>query len=93
MLGLVPVPPSKRQAAGPLTENLPNVFAFCLLGTKASPENPCPRGKESRFSSRSKILATLQDRAELRVEWSRAPGLGILISHETEVHDKRGHLA
>jgi hypothetical protein len=44
-----PVPPSKRQAAGPLTENLPYV---CLSGRKTadlSLERPSPRGTIRRL--------------------------------------------
>ena len=37
-----------------LTENLPNVFAFCLLRTEALRENSSSRGKESRLSSRQR---------------------------------------
>jgi hypothetical protein len=46
------VPPSTRQAAGPLTENLPHV---CLSDRKAvdlSLESPSPRGTMRRLFTR-----------------------------------------
>src|ERR1700674_747157 len=55
------VPPSLRQAAGPLTENLPNVFvsdraAVGLTGDRdtveLSLERPSPRGTKCRLFSR-----------------------------------------
>src|SRR6266404_5660010 len=62
MLHFLSVPPSKRQAAGPLTENLPNV---CLvnelavltdrsrcLATRTSREPSLHQGTLSRLSSR-----------------------------------------
>src|SRR5882762_8436250 len=49
-----PVPPSLRQAAGPLTENLPNVSAGdpSVLGMDLLLERPSPRGTKRRLSSR-----------------------------------------
>src|SRR5438477_3124333 len=48
-----PVPPSLRQAAGPLTENLPNVLTGDLRRVDLSLERPSPRGIQRRLSSRS----------------------------------------
>jgi hypothetical protein len=51
MVVFFPVPPSKRQAAGPLTENLPYV---CLSDRKPvdfSLERPSPRGTMRRLST------------------------------------------
>src|SRR5437879_5847933 len=47
MLLFFPVPPSLRQAAGPLTENLPNVSAGdpSVLGMDLLLERPSPRGR------------------------------------------------
>src|ERR1700751_5620786 len=81
---LVPVPPSLRQAAGPLIENLPNVCAFCLLRAEASRRRTSPRGKVSRLSSRVKNPAP----AFLAAAVLCAEGL-----REVQVHDKRGYLA
>src|SRR5260370_24152592 len=49
-----PVPPSLRQAAGPLTENLPNVSAGdpSDLGMDLLLERPSPRGTKRRPISR-----------------------------------------
>src|SRR5882672_7829180 len=62
MLHFSPVPPSMRQAAGPLTENLPNVClvnelpvltdSFRCLTTGASREPSLHQGTTSRLSSR-----------------------------------------
>ena len=62
MLHFSPVPPSKRQAAGPLTENLPNVCLvndlavltdrFRCSATKASRKESLHQGTMSCLSSR-----------------------------------------
>ena len=54
MLVLAPVPPSLAPGGWALTENLPNVFAFCLLQAEALREESSSRGKESRLSSRQR---------------------------------------
>src|SRR2546429_8407499 len=66
MLHFPPVPPSKRQAAGPLTENLPNVClvnelpalpgSFRCYATKASRKQSLHQGTISRLSSREVYL-------------------------------------
>jgi len=47
-----PVPPSLRQAAGPLTENLPNVLTGDPCTVDLSNQRPSPRGTKRRLSSR-----------------------------------------
>src|SRR5882724_4894652 len=57
MVVFFPVPPSTRQAAGPLTENLPYV---CLSDRKPVDlllERPSPRGTKRRLSTRILALA------------------------------------
>jgi len=46
-----PVPPSLRQAAGPLTENLPNVLTGDPCRVDLSLQRPSPRGTKGRLSS------------------------------------------
>ena len=46
-----PVPPSTRQAAGPLTENLPNVLTGNRSTVDLSLQRPSPRGTKGRLSS------------------------------------------
>jgi hypothetical protein len=52
VLVFFPVPPSLRQAAGPLTENLPNVSVGDpgVLGIDLLLERPSPRGTKRRLS-------------------------------------------
>ena len=62
MVVFFPVPPSMRQAAGPLTENLPNVClvndlavltdSFHRFAVKASRKESLHQGTMSRLSSR-----------------------------------------
>jgi hypothetical protein len=47
-----PVPPSTRQAAGPLTENLPHVRLSDRKPVDLSLERPSPRGTKRRLSTR-----------------------------------------
>src|ERR1700690_2497493 len=47
-----PVPPSTRQAAGPLTENLPHVCLSDRKPVDLSLESPSPRGTMRRLSTR-----------------------------------------
>jgi hypothetical protein len=47
-----PVPPSTRQAAGPLTENLPHVCLSDRKPVDLSLERPSPRGTMRRLSTR-----------------------------------------
>jgi hypothetical protein len=56
------VPPSTRQAAGPLTENLPNVFAGDPQRVDLSLDNPSPRGTKRRLVSRDLPAAPLVNR-------------------------------
>jgi hypothetical protein len=49
MLVFLPVPPSMRQAAGPLTENLPNVFTGDPQRVDLSLDTPSPRGTKRRL--------------------------------------------
>src|SRR5260370_27993182 len=51
-----PVPPSLRQAAGPLTENLPSVLTGNRRTVDLSLERPSPRGTKRCLSSR--VFAT-----------------------------------
>ena len=79
------VPPSLRQAAGPLTENLPNVFAGDRCVHRISPaiESPSSRGIQRRLSSRSITAAP----------WvNKLIGVGIELGI-TRFEGQRGHLA
>src|SRR5260370_37453246 len=51
VLVFFPVPPSMRQAAGPLTENLPNVLTGDLRWVDLSLQSPSPRGTTSSLFS------------------------------------------
>jgi hypothetical protein len=53
-----PVPPSTRQAAGPLTENLPHVCLSDRKPVDLSLERPSPRGTKRRLSTRVLPTAT-----------------------------------
>ena len=78
------VPPSLRQAAGPLTENLPTVFAGDLCVHRISPtiESPSPRGIQRRLSSRS-----------ITAPWvNKLIGVGIELGI-ARFEGQRGHLA
>jgi hypothetical protein len=59
-----PVPPSLRQAAGPLKEDLPNVFAGNLLVCEVdlTLERPSPRGIQRRLLLREFSPALLVNR-------------------------------
>src|SRR6266851_8855029 len=52
VLVFFPVPPALRQAAGPLTENLPNVLAGDLRRVDLWLQRPSPRGTKRRLFSR-----------------------------------------
>src|SRR6266851_2273120 len=49
VLVFFPVPPSLRQAAGPLTENLPNVLAGYPRRVDLWLQRPSPRGTKRRL--------------------------------------------
>jgi len=99
-----PVPPSTRQAAGPLTENLPHV---CLSDRKTvdlSLERPSPRGTMRRLSTRvlppapavHRIFVVCIDayRAlERRNELEASAKRSLLNAAANQWTTKRGHLA
>ena len=104
MVVFFPVPPSMRQAAGPLTENLPYVCLSDRKPVDLSLERPSPRGTKRRLSTRVlppahavvRVLASCVDACGV---WERRNGLGasakrpILGAAASQWTTKRGHLA
>jgi hypothetical protein len=84
MLLFFPVPPSLRQAAGPLTEDLPNVFAGdpYVCGVDLTLERPSPRGIEHRLLLREFFGPAGQQGVEGQHRMNKARSEG-----------QRGHLA
>ena len=104
MVVFFPVPPSMRQAAGPLTENLPYVCLSDRKPVDLSLESPSPRGTKRRLSAR--ILTTAPalharfevdlhsfERLEMQsgLEASAKPSAAYAAANRLTT--KRGHLA
>ena len=70
MLPFLLVPPSMRQAAGPLIENLPHVCLGDRIPVDLSLDRPSPRGTQRRLSSPGLPLAPLVSRALGKMEHS-----------------------
>src|ERR1700731_3623558 len=84
-----PVPPSLRQAAGPLTENLPNVLTDDPRRVDLSLQRPSPRGTKSRLSSRgfAPAVGKWLDFAVIELFSS------FMLAAAEKLTTKRGHLA
>src|SRR6267378_162323 len=83
-----PVPPSLRQAAGPLTENLPNVLTGDPCRVDLSDQRPSPRGTKRRLSSR--VFAPAVANGWFSPFSSR---FELYAGSRGVVDDQRGHLA
>lgn len=78
MLHFFPVPPSKRQAAGPLTENLPNV---CLVNELQALTDRSPRSA-ARISREGSLHKGTLSRLSSYVVCLKAPAIGLARSNE-----------
>jgi hypothetical protein len=104
MVIFFPVPPSTRQAAGPLTENLPHVCLSDRKPVDLSLERPSPRGTKRRLSTRvlptalavkkmfavwNVVFEDLEGRNSLGANAKRSA----LAAAAKRLTTKRGHLA
>src|SRR5713226_1562213 len=84
-----PVPPSLRQAAGPLTENLPNVLTGDPTRVDLSLQSPSPSRNETSSLFACSCPSPTEWLAFAVIEWYSS----FMLAAAEKLTTKRGHLA